>query len=111
MQTQGRVHIFFDFLVTTDPIQRKRWGDFLKNLDSRIALKYYNKNSAGKVGINLIVDLLVGAREDIYDHAIIVSADQDLTAAIHFIQYRLKKTVTMVSSLEDLINKTHKHLY
>lgn len=91
MQTQGRAHIFFDFLVTTDPMQRRRWDDFLKNLDSRIACTHYNKNTAHGAGVNLIVDLLMGARENTYDHAIIISVDQDLATAINFIQHRLKK--------------------
>lgn len=98
------MHIFFDFLVATDPIQRRQWDEFLKNLDSRIACTQYNKNSAHKVEVNLIVDLLMGAREDTYDHAIVVSVDQDLATAIHFIQHRLKKTITAISSLDDLIS-------
>lgn len=105
------MHIFFDFLVMRDPMQKKRGDDLLKNLDSRIALTHYNRNLAHGVGINLIVDLLMGAREDTYDHAIIVSIDQDLATAIDFIQHRLKKTVTMISNLDDLINITHIYLY
>lgn len=111
MQTKRRVHIFFDFLVTTDPMQRRRWDEFLKNLDSQIACTHYNKNSAHRAGVNLIVDLLMGAREDIFDHAIIVSVDQDLAPAINFIQHRLKKTAMMISSMDDLISMIHRYLY
>lgn len=96
------MHIFFDFLVAADPEQRKKAEEFIKNVDPRIVCTQYNKNSPRGFDVALVVDLLVGAREDAYDHAIIVSADAGLAPAIQFIRNRLRKQVSVVARLEEL---------
>jgi len=41
--------------------------------------------------VKISVDLIVGAVDNLYDTAILVSSDTDLIPAIHYIKYRKKK--------------------
>ncbi len=43
------------------------------------------------VDVKISVDLIVGAVDDLYDTAILVSSDTDLIPAIHYIKYKKKK--------------------
>ena len=53
----------------------------------------YDENRIREKGtdVKIAVDLIVGAIEDIYDTAILVSSDTDLIPAIKYIKYQKKK--------------------
>lgn len=57
------------------------------------------------IDVKLATDLIVGAVDNQYDTAIIVSSDSDLIPAIDWVRYRMKKTVEYVGfSIPDESN-------
>ncbi len=53
----------------------------------------YDKGKIREKGtdVKIAVDLVVGAADDIYDTAILVSSDTDLIPAVKYVEYRKKK--------------------
>lgn len=57
------------------------------------------------IDVKLATDLIVGAVDNQYDTAIIISSDADLVPAIDWVRYRYSKKVEYIGfSLEDRIN-------
>lgn len=57
------------------------------------------------IDVKLATDLIVGAVDDKYDIAILVSSDSDLIPAIDWVRHRMKKIIEYVSfSIPDLSN-------
>ncbi|OGL75782.1 hypothetical protein A3F52_05600 [Candidatus Uhrbacteria bacterium RIFCSPHIGHO2_12_FULL_47_11] len=62
----------------------------------------YERTREKGIDVKLAIDLIVGAVDNQYDTAIIVSSDADLVPAIDWIRYRMKKKVEYVGfSLTD----------
>jgi uncharacterized LabA/DUF88 family protein len=62
----------------------------------------YIKNREKGIDVKLVVDLFIGALDDRYDTAVIVSSDTDLVPAIDSIRMRFKKKIEYVGfSIED----------
>ncbi len=60
------------------------------------------------IDVKLATDLIVGAVDNQYDTAIVVSSDADLVPAIDWIRYRMKKKVEYIGfSLVDRIDDQH----
>lgn len=57
------------------------------------------------IDVKLATDLIVGAVDDKYDTAIVVSSDSDLAPAIDWVRYRMKKTIEYVgfSILDEVV--------
>ena len=53
----------------------------------------YERTREKGIDVKLAIDLIVGAVDNQYDTAIIVSSDADLVPAIDWIRYRMKKKV------------------
>ena len=71
---------------------------------------YERKREKG-IDVMLAIDLIVGAVEDIYDMAIIVSSDADLLPAIEWIRKTKNKQVMYVGFLYKNNNNASKPLY
>lgn len=64
----------------------------------------YERTREKGIDVKLAVDLVVGAVDNQYDTAVIVSSDADLAPAIDWIRYRMKKKVEYVGfSLADSV--------
>ncbi|MEK7462691.1 MAG: NYN domain-containing protein [Patescibacteria group bacterium] len=62
----------------------------------------YTKNREKGIDVKLVVDLFIGALDDRYDTAVIISSDTDLVPAIDSIRMRFKKKIEYVGfSIED----------
>ncbi len=62
----------------------------------------FTRNREKGIDVKIVTDLLIGAMDDKYDTAIIVSSDTDLIPAIDSVRYRFKKKVEYVGfSIED----------
>lgn len=62
----------------------------------------YTKNREKGIDVKLVTDLFVGALDDRYDTAVVVSSDTDLVPAIDSIRMRFKRKVEYVGfSIED----------
>jgi uncharacterized LabA/DUF88 family protein len=103
MHTQGRVYVFLDFSDIKNAEQITRFQDFVKNFSSIMVCKSYDKSLSAGFDAKLNTDILIGAREDVYDEAIIVSSDADLVPAINYIRNRFGKKVTIFLSIDDLV--------
>lgn len=65
----------------------------------------YRKNREKGIDVKIVTDLFIGAIDDKYDTAIIVSSDTDLVPAIDSLRYRLKRKVEYVGfSIIDPVN-------
>ena len=65
----------------------------------------YKKNREKGIDVKIVTDLFMGAIDDKYDTAIIVSSDTDLVPAIDSLRHRLKKKVEYVGfSIIDTTN-------
>lgn len=65
----------------------------------------YKRTREKGIDVKLATDLVVGAVDNQYDTAVIVSSDADLVPAIDWIRYRMKKKVEYVGfSLVDSIH-------
>lgn len=58
------------------------------------------------IDVKIAVDLVVGAMEDIYDTAIVVSSDTDLIPAIRYVQHRGKKVEYVGFSYQPSVGMT-----
>jgi uncharacterized LabA/DUF88 family protein len=64
-------------------------------------IKYLKKREKG-IDVKIVTDLFIGAMDDKYDVAVIVSSDTDLIPAIDVLRHRLKKKIEYVGfSIED----------
>ena len=77
--------------------------DYRKLLKNGIKQIQLTRTREKGIDVKLAIDLMVGAIDDKYDTAIIVSSDTDLIPAIDWIRNRCKKKVEYIGfSLEDL---------
>lgn len=68
---------------------------------------HYTRNREKGIDVKIVTDLLIGAIDDKYDTAIIVSSDTDLVPAIDSLRNRLHKKVEYIGfSITDTLN-TH----
>lgn len=109
---------FIDFLVSSKSlVEKKYYVGIVKNIDGtakstemvksqqkflselekdgfiieRGKIVYDNKIREKGVDVKIAIDLVIGAAEDKYDTAIIVSSDTDLVPAIKYVQTKGKK--------------------
>jgi uncharacterized LabA/DUF88 family protein len=62
----------------------------------------FTRNREKGIDVKLVTDLFIGAIDDKYDTAIVVSSDTDLVPAIDSVRHRLKRKVEYVGfSIED----------
>jgi len=94
--------MFFDFSVITNAEQIVKFEDFVKDHFIDVVCKSYNKRLTTGFDAKLVADMLIGARENVYDEAIVVSTDADLAPAINYIRNRLGKKVRVVSTIDEL---------
>jgi uncharacterized LabA/DUF88 family protein len=82
-----------------------RVEDFQKILKCGIKTIKYTKNREKGIDVKIVTDLFMGAIDDQYDIAIVVSSDSDLVPAIDSLRMRLKKKVEYVGfSIVDPID-------
>ncbi len=86
MQTQRRVCIFIDAGMSGSAGLHERYK---KEGECRV----YQRS--GACNTQLLADLLIGARDNMYDIAILVSDDHDLLPAMRYIKNRLGKEVIL----------------
>ncbi|MDO8451837.1 MAG: NYN domain-containing protein [bacterium] len=68
----------------------------------------FTRNREKGIDVKLVTDLFIGAIDNKYDTAIIVSSDTDLVPAIDSVRYRLKRKVEYIGfSIEDPNDKTN----
>lgn len=95
--------MFFDFSIIKNVDEVTKFQDFIKNYSSDVICKNYNKSLSVSFNPKLVTDMLIGAREDLYDEALVVSTDTDLVPAINYIRNRLGKKVVVFTSIIDLV--------
>ncbi len=104
------------WVVKTSPLKKRieelkidgRVIDSEKMLKLKIdKIKYQRLREKG-IDVKLATDLIVGAVDDKYDIAIIVSSDMDLIPAIDWVRLRMKKEVEYIGfSVADSKNKSN----
>ena len=67
--------------------------DYQKFLDLGIKKIKYERSREKGIDVKLAADLIIGAMDDKYDSAILVSSDTDLVPAIDIVRHRFKKKV------------------
>lgn len=79
-----------------------RVEDFEKIRAKGIYEVNYTKNREKGIDVKLVTDLFIGAIDNKYDTAIIVSSDTDLVPAIDSVRFRLKRKVEYIGfSIQD----------
>ena len=70
--------------------------DYQKLLDLGIKEIKYERSREKGIDVKLATDLIIGAMDDKYDSAILVSSDTDLVPAIDLVRHRFKKKVEYI---------------
>lgn len=70
--------------------------DYQKFLDLGIKKIKYERSREKGIDVKLAADLIIGAMDDKYDSAILVSSDTDLVPAIDIVRHRFKKKVEYI---------------
>ncbi len=80
----------------------KDWQELIKKGVERVCIERYREKG---IDVKMATDLIVGAVDDQYDTAIIVSSDTDLIPAIDWVRNRFKKKIEYVGfSIPDAKN-------
>ena len=70
--------------------------DYQKFLDLGIEEIKYERSREKGIDVKLATDLIIGAMDDKYDNAILISSDTDLVPAVDLVRYRFKKKVEYI---------------
>lgn len=84
----------------------ERVADHQALLEKGVSSISFERTREKGIDVKIAVDMMVGAIDDQYDTAILVSSDTDLVPAIDWIKYRTKKKVEYVGfSMPEEIGK------
>lgn len=70
--------------------------DYQKLLDLGIKEIKYERSREKGIDVKLATDLIIGAMDDKYDSAVLVSSDTDLVPAIDLVRHRFKRKVEYI---------------
>jgi len=73
-----------------------RMRDYQKILKTGVTEIAYERSREKGIDVKLATDLIVGAVDDKYDTAIVVSSDTDLVPAVDWVRSRMKKKVEYI---------------
>jgi len=82
--------------------------DYQKLLDLEIKEIKYERSREKGIDVKLATDLIIGAMDDKYDSAVLVSSDTDLVPAIDLVRYRFGKKVEYIG-FSILGNENHEY--
>lgn len=74
----------------------ERVDDYQNLLNKGIKEIFYTRQREKGIDVKIATDIIVGAIDDQYDIAILISSDTDLVPAIDWVRYRYKKKVEYV---------------